>query len=150
MRYVGIDPGKGKTSPGGIAVIDGHVAEAWVMPDNPEELWEILSNAIDSETTVVLEKVWARGGNGSKAIWSLAENIGWIEMALSLLKPREIIQVAPQRWQRDTFKELYGTDSKSVSLDMARSLFPEVNLKLKKHHGKSDALHLAYWPTLKM
>lgn len=150
MRYIGIDPGKGKSNPGGVAIIDGDTIEAWYMPDNPDTLKELLSNLVDEDTTVVIEKVWARGGNGSKSTWSLAENVGWIKMALSFLRPKEIIEVTPQRWQRDTFGELYGTDSKVVSLSTARKQFPQVNLKLKKDHGRSDALLLARWPSLRL
>lgn len=149
MRYIGIDPGKGKTNPGGVAIIDGDTVEAWYMPDNPDDLKTLLANLVDEDTVVVIEKVWARAGNGSKGTWSLAENVGWIRMALSFLGPKEIIEVAPQRWQRDTFGEQYGTNSKDVSLDIARNQFPQVNLRLKKDHGRSDALLLARWPSLK-
>jgi crossover junction endodeoxyribonuclease RuvC len=39
---------------------------------------------------------------------------------------------------------LIGTE-KAASLELARSLWPEAPLKLKKDHNKADALLMALW-----
>ena len=50
-----------------------------------------------------------------------------------------VTSVRPQVWK----KALGVTSDKNTSLALARELFPEAVLDLKKHHGKAEALLIA-------
>ncbi len=70
---------------------------------------------------------------------ALKAHYGAIKALLRLLCHDRIITAYPQTW-----KAAFGvTADKQTSLDVAREMFPEVDLSLKKHHNIAEALLLA-------
>ena len=50
--------------------------------------------------------------------------------------------VRPQVWKKH--HGLIGTEKKA-SLELARRIWPDAQLRLAKHHGRADALLIALW-----
>lgn len=152
--YIGIDPGV----KGGLAVIraDG-TAGAWRYPGDMHEAARLLREVIDNETAggvvvlAAIEKVSAmpRGGPkgevkmGASSAFKFGGNYyGWMWAMSALMVP--YTTVTPQKWQKALLDSGTG-ETKERSLNMARRLFPGVDLRFKVDDGKADALHLARW-----
>ncbi len=153
MIIVGIDPGLD----GAVAIIleDGRV-EFYDTPtvllgkrrdyDLPA-MAEIVRRLDDldlctKEILVGLEKVHAMPKNGSLSAFGMGRSIGAWEMALVFSGlPYELI--APQRWKKAMMDGM--PKEKDSSRVVAMRLFPQaaVELKLRKHHGRADALLIA-------
>ena len=65
----------------------------------------------------------------------------WMGILAALKIPHQI--VSPQRWKQVTLDGM-GKD-KDASRMRAQQLFPHIDLSLKKHHGRADALLIAEW-----
>lgn len=137
--YLGIDPG----AKGAIAVISDDVVRVW---DYPGEIGEAASllRAINIEypiTLCALEKVSAMPRQGVVSMFKFGMNYGgWIGAIGAIGAP--LVLVTPRKWQTECLDSGTG-ETKDRSLSMARRLFPDVELHLKKHDGRADALHLA-------
>ena len=140
--YLGIDPGKS----GAAALIheDGQDVFDWpgdvaLAADKLKE-WRIQYNIAGA----ALEKVTARPGQGVVSMFSFGQNLGsWQGMLSALSIP--FVMPTPQAWQKGLIDKKAGKDPKSCSLATARRLFPDADLRLKKHHGRADALLLGWW-----
>ena len=136
MVYIGIDPGK----KGGIAVITETVAYA--VPFTRENLINHI-NAHKASAKCIVEKVGAMPGQGVVSMFTFGEGYGYIQGVLEVNKiPYEL--VPPQKWK----KEFSITKDKNISIDVAKRLFPDVNLKAtprskKDHDGMAEALLMA-------
>lgn len=137
MRIVGIDPGV----TGAMAVIDGthyDVADLPVVDGfvdgslvrdaliawNPDVVW--------LEKTHTMPK-------GGQANFSSGYSQGALRTAVQSLDiPLEL--VLPTAWKKT--QGLIGKD-KEASLALARNLFPAMDLHLKKHHDRAEALLIA-------
>lgn len=87
---------------------------------------------------VFLEKVQAFPGQGVGSMFSLGMSYGGA-MAVAQTLDIEVHLVTPQEW-----KKHFGLSAdKQLSLDLARSLFPNVDLSRKKDDGKAEALLIA-------
>ncbi len=140
--YIGIDPGKG----GAAALIhsDGELLLDW--PGDIALAADVLLEW-KSEFIVqlaALEKVTARPGQGVVSMFSFGQNLGAWQGILSAFGIPYLMPT-PQAWQKGLVDRKSGKDSKERSLATARRLFPELDLSLKKHHGRADALLLAWW-----
>ena len=63
--------------------------------------------------------------------WGAAGVVTALDMPLTLVRPQE-------------WKAHYGLGSdKNDSLELARRYYPDVDLHLKKHHGRAEALLIA-------
>ena len=142
--YLGIDPGQ----KGGIAIIhaDG-TAQAWRYPGDIPEAAALLNRIVGAWGMVVvracIEKVSAMPRQGVSSTFKFGANFGaWQGMMSALCIP--YVTVTPQQWQKTLLDSGTG-ETKERSLNMARRMFPDVDLSRKADDGKADALHLARW-----
>lgn len=151
MIYIGIDPGKN----GGIAVINDKFPKPvniTVYKYSDDDLIDVVdvctkgsSIAVhrDEEIKCVLEKVNAMPGQGVVSMFNFGQNFGFIQGVLKAYEiPFEL--VSPQKWK----KEFSVTSDKNTSIEVAKRLFPGVNLKVtdrckKDHDGMAEALLMA-------
>lgn len=143
MFYMGIDPGKN----GGIAILavrnDGDIDTCTIVPYSDADLMRA-ANVLDGEPCmVVLEKVSAMPGQGVTSMFNFGQNFGYIRGVLEANRiPYEL--VPPQKWK----KEFSITADKNKSIEVAKRLFPMINLKRtekcsKDHDGMAEALLMA-------
>lgn len=139
--YLGIDPGQ----KGGIAVIGEGFAEAWRYPGDIQEAATLLNNIKVEHgiTLACIEKVSAMPKQGVSSTFKFGMNYGaWQGALAALCVP--YITVTPQKWQKAMLDAGTG-ETKERSLNMARRLFPAVDMRFKADDGMADALHLARW-----
>jgi crossover junction endodeoxyribonuclease RuvC len=144
MIWIGIDPG---LRSGAIASIDhngGFVAADDIKADGDKIDVKALKEQIYRITVagdsyaICIEHVGVRPGQGISSSGKFMRAFGAIEAVAALLSDR-VDMVLPQAW-----KKIMGVKAdKEQSLIMARNLFPDAMLKLKKHHGRAEALLIA-------
>ena len=143
--YCGFDPGKD----GALAIL-GYRDTPILVPFGEEEyatwlcrLSLLTRNGIDGSVFCVVEHVGAMPGQGVTSCFSFGRGFGFI---LGLLTanciPYELVR--PQRWK----KEFGCTSDKNTSIEVARRLFPGVDLRrtpkcTKPHDGVAEALLMA-------
>jgi hypothetical protein len=169
--YIGVDPGASKTSGrgGGLAVIDesGAVVDCFLVPvmDYPigtkikpevdarrfyDKLCEVIDRrpsggalfAVIEEpppTPIKFDDKKDKGSWRSPFDHGLKAHYGAIKALLRLLCGDNVDPVYPVTWKA-AFKV---RKDKQTSLDAARELFPEVDLRHKKQHNIAEALLLA-------
>lgn len=145
---IGIDPGK-----------DGAIAIQWpkfgslredmiraVAFDKNVFIWnleDVLKARHDYRVVCVLEHVGAMPGQGSVSMFNFGQNFGWIQGVLDAFGiPYELVR--PQKWK----KEFSCTSDKNTSIEVARRLFPNVDLRRTPkckgpHDGICEALLMA-------
>lgn len=154
MIYIGIDPGKN----GGMSVIQvlegKQIIE--VFPYSEDNLIVFLRRCHNSnflgggDIKCVLEKVNAMPGQGVVSMFNFGQNYGFIQGVLKAYNiPFEL--VPPQKWK----KEFSVTSDKNTSIEVAKRLFPQVNLKAserckKDHDGMAEALLMAEYARRKL
>lgn len=138
MIFIGIDPGIS----GAMAIIDKDAVT--VMPFDERTYIENLRLCTNEDKCICcLEKVSSMPKQGVASTFKFGANFGWIQgMLMTLDVPFEL--VTPQKWK----KEFSVTADKNTSIDVARRLFPQVNLKrtercVKEHDGMAEALLMA-------
>jgi len=152
MIYLGIDPGV----TGALAEIDddGANAKVWDTPTlnvksgkktkteySATAMAQMLSQYAGMPLVMVaLESVHAMPEQGVSSSFSFGRGLGLWEGILSAYKI-PFMKIAPQRWKGSLLDGM-GKE-KDASRLQAQSLFPRVDLSLKKHHGRGDALLLA-------
>ncbi len=147
-RYsIGVDPGLS----GAIAFMEGEdCTQVWDMPIsrklrgkgnevNAFLLADILREAEGG--TAYVEAVSAMPGQGVSSMFSLGRSAGVIAGILAALNIRTEY-VSPQAWKKH--QGLIKKD-KDASRTLAIQRWPEMReeLKLKKHHGRADAMLIA-------
>ena len=142
--WIGVDPG---LRSGAIASID-HNGKFIYAYDIPSEGDKINANALKElifkltvkgdAYAICIEHVGVRPGQGISSSGKFMRAFGAIE-AVSQLCSNRVEMVLPQVWK----KALGLKADKEESLIMARQLFPDALLNLKKHHGKAEALLIA-------
>lgn len=132
MLFCGADPGK----TGAIAYFDEDGKFLWV--DDFEDCFEVLCEHAPSIKCTYLEEVHAMPGQGVSSTFNFGQNFGWWKGVLQALGiPFKTIR--PQDWQKGLVPKR-GTLTDKPSLDVARQLYPEAPLSLKKHHNRADAI----------
>jgi crossover junction endodeoxyribonuclease RuvC len=101
---------------------------------------EFLSYWNADDAIVGLEKVHAMPKQGVTSMWSMGRGTGIWEGILYALRLR-FVMIPPQRWKKVLLDGM--PKDKGASIVVVKRLFPEVNLFLKKHHNKADALLIA-------
>ena len=153
MILIGIDPGLD----GAIAILGASVNPAYVH-DTPtmtvmtntgkrRRVYDIpcLAGYLEEFRGVagvraLIENVHAMPGQGVRSMFSMGFGLGLWEGLLGGLRiPFE--RVAPRRW-KGAMLDGQGKE-KDASRFKAQALFPTVELHLKKHHGRADALLIA-------
>lgn len=144
MVYLGIDPGQ----KGGIAIVGADHSEAWRYPGDIQEAASLLGFIAMNHSIKLacIEKVSAMPKQGVSSTFKFGMNYGaWQGVLAALAIP--YITVTPAKWQKALLDAGTG-ETKARSLNMARRLYPMIDLKFKADDGKADALHLARWARL--
>ena len=141
--YIGIDPG----ATGALALLDAGFNGALVW--DYEERYtgiSLIKNLLeeDCKFSAAIEKAQSMPAQGVVSMFKFGENYGYWRGILETLEI-PFIYVTPHKWQKAVFNSMPKADTKTMSLDLARRLFPDVDLKYKKHHGRADALLIAYY-----
>lgn len=135
MLYIGIDPGKD----GAMSIIYEDKVETfhWTVG------YETILSTLTDKSICYLERVHSQPNNGIKAAFTFGENYGYIQGLLTAYKiPYQTVPA--QTWK----KEFSITSDKSSSIQCAKRLFPDVNLKktercTKDHDGIAESLLIA-------
>lgn len=148
MIYLGIDPGQ----TGAMAVIEpkANIADVYDWPGDEVAAARLMRQIISFGqhtwiTRAVLEDVHAMPKQGVVSTFKFGTNFGiWRGILAALEIP--FVLVKPQTWKKE-----FGLIKKDKleSLYAARRRWPEVELHLKKHHGRADALWMAEYARLK-
>ena len=145
---MGIDPGaKGAV---GLISLDKKHHEVYDTPADIPSMAQLILD-IEEEHRIVLcaiEDVHAMPKQGVVSMFNFGRNVGaWLGILSGARIP--YLQVRPQEWQKVC---LYGKkgETKERSLTQARELYPDLDLKLKKHDGRADAMHLANYAIIQM
>lgn len=143
MIYMGIDPGQ----KGAFAIISAAKIEVWPM--DKKNLIEICRYAAPFEVRCCLEKVHAMPKQGVRSMFTFGEGYGYLK---GVLESFEISyqEIQPRKWKAEF--EL-NTD-KAASIEIARQLFPDVNLIpegcRKPSDGMAEALLMAEYARRKL
>lgn len=137
--FCGFDPGR-----------EGAAAFLWngeslVVPYDRAEYIATLKAFINKGFRVhaVVEHVGAMPGQGCVSMFNFGTSFGWLQGMLEALGvPYELVR--PAKWKR----EFSCTSDKNTSIEVAKRLFPGVDLRrtercTKDHDGKAEALLLA-------
>ncbi len=87
---------------------------------------------------ICMEQVHSMPSQGVSSTFTFGRAVGVISAVCDLTR-YPVHLVTPQKWK----KHFHLTADKNESLDMARYLWPEAKLKLKKHTNKAEALLIA-------
>lgn len=150
MIKIGIDPGLD----GAVAVKIGNKVTFYDTPTltikkgkknkrscNPPLMADILRQYKGQDVHIVLEKVHSMPGQGVASMFSMGEGFGMWQGIIAALQFK-LTMVTPQAWKKKVMAGM-GKE-KDVSRQRALQLYPQLaeDLKLKKHHGRADALLL--------
>lgn len=134
--FIGIDPGK----TGAVALI-GLQGDFVGLADYTEAL-PFLESKKDCISFAYLERVHSMPKQGVSSTFSFGENYGWWQGVLQAFKiPFET--KLPQEWQKGFDLKKSKSEAKP-SLEIARRMFPDAPLTLKKHHNRADAILIAH------
>ena len=133
--YAGIDPGK----TGAIAFVsdEGDLREVMDFGEAFPKLRLLLSQT----RFVYLEEVHAMPKQGVSSTFTFGQNYGWWKGFLQALDV-SFKTIRPQDWGKGLVPKK-GTITDKPGLDVARQIYPDAPLHLKKHHNRADALLLA-------
>ena len=143
--YCGFDPGRD----GALAIL-GYRDEPVLVPFDEEEyatwlrrLSLLTRNGIDGSVFCIVEHVGAMPGQGVTSCFSFGRGFGFIlGLLAAFCLPYELVR--PQKWK----KEFSCTSDKNTSIEVAKRLFPGVDLRrtpkcTKPHDGIAEALLMA-------
>ena len=144
MIYIGVDPG----AKGGYCVLNDSDARAYPWDDDlfvgAVRGLSIMRDLEGHKIVAAVEKVGAMPGQGVTSMFSFGQSFGFIQGVLRAFGiPYQLIP--PRKWKAEF--GLLNTE-KQASVDVAKRLFPGVNLRptercRKDSDGMSDALLLA-------
>ena len=137
--YLGFDPGRD----GAMAVIGPHLITSAVAFDKNAYVYGLSDLRRQFNLFAVVEHVGAMPGQGVTSCFSFGESFGWLQGVLDAMRiPYELVR--PQKWK----KVFSCTSDKNTSIEVAKRMFPEVDLRRtplcrKPHDGKAEALLIA-------
>jgi hypothetical protein len=149
--HIGIDPGLS----GAVAVVD-HAGVFVVVHDTPvltlrvargtrrdydvPGMCALLGPYVGAGLHVIIEESQAMPGQGVRSMFTCGYGYGlWLGILAALQVP--YTPVRPAVWKK-AFS--LGKDKEAARL-RAMQLFPAADLRLRKHHGRAEALLLAHW-----
>ena len=144
---VGLDPGSASGAWGMVDQYGKYIDCGNILSDDGrvdvKNLVKILQFYRDmhDEMHIAVEDVHTMPGQGIASSGKFMRATGAIE-AVATMVGDSMVLVRPQVWKK--YHGLIGTD-KNAGLELARSLWPDAPLKLKKHHNLADALLMAMW-----
>ena len=140
-KIIGIDPGKN----GGLVVIEEDEIRAHKCPETPDEMATLFGVALNGDAPIdtyfVIEKVWARPGNASRAAFTYGVNFGlWLGIAASY--EVDVNYVLPQKWMAHVGcpNGMKVTQRKIWLKDKAKELYPSLK---KVTLATADAILIA-------
>jgi crossover junction endodeoxyribonuclease RuvC len=148
MIHIGIDPGLD----GAVAIREDDEIKIFDTPTftikngkkkkrlcDSQGMASILSPYVGKDVHVALEKVHSMPGQGVASMFSMGEGLG-IWKGLIAMAGFQITLITPQSWKKKLMQGM-GKE-KDAARVRAIELFPNKyeELKLKKHHGRADAL----------
>jgi len=140
-RIIGVDPGKN----GGLVVISQKEIRAYKCPETPDAMATLFGVALNGDAPIdtyfVIEKVWARPGNASRAAFTYGVNFGlWLGIAASY--EVDVNYVLPQKWMAhfECPKGMQVTQRKNWLKDKAKEYYPELK---KVTLATADAILIA-------
>lgn len=145
MIYIGIDPGQ----KGGIAILYDN-GLLLTEPYSDTALLETCADLKDTQCICCLERVHSMPNQGVASTFKFGAGYGFIKGVLSAcgIPYQEIL---PQRWKKE-----FGLNSdKMQSIEVCRSIFPNVNLKRTErckvnHDGMAEAALMAEYARRKL
>lgn len=141
--WIGIDPGVSKATPGAAALVHerGHELFDWTSEKEVAYNFRKWVSKYNIQM-VAIERQWGRRGNSIQNINKLMKNYGtWIGIVLA--HELEYTDPTPDNWQRRIVYKLKGQDIQKAYTAIARTIFPNADLRLAKHHGRASALLIA-------
>jgi hypothetical protein len=149
--YIGIDPGLS----GALAIID-HAGALVALTDTPtltlkvargvKQFYDVpgmcglLVPYAGAGLHVIIEEAQAMPGQGVRSMFTTGYGYGlWLGILAALQVP--YTPVRPSIWKRSLG---LGKDKEASRL-RAMQLYPSADLRLRKHHGRAEALLLAHW-----
>ena len=142
--WIGCDPG---VVSGAIGAVDdyGNYVESFDIEHKDKHILALvfksrLLSIIDPKegAEICMEQVHSMPNQGVSSTFSFGRAVGVISAVCELTR-YPVHLVTPQKWK----KHFHLTADKNESLDMARYLWPEARLTLKKHINKAEALLIA-------
>ncbi len=106
---------------------------------NAAELSKIIESWLVSDTVAFLERVSAMPGQGVTGMFNFGMSYGMIQGVLAALEI-PLTLVSPSVWKKSA--GLTGKD-KDYARTLAIQLYPGLDLGLKKHIGRAEALLIA-------
>ena len=143
---IGIDPGAG----GAVALLRGgrfEICADWTTGPAMVDTLGMWRGLFDTPA-FALEAVHSTPQMGVTSAFSFGESSGWWKGYLDATGA-SWLTVSPQTWMRGLVPAKASPKDKPGLL-VARRLFPTAPLHLAKHHGRADALLIAYWLFLKL
>ena len=151
MIYIGIDPGlDGAIAVKGKDFFDIYDTPTFTVVNGKKKkrhcdavgMAEILKTYPAEDCHIALEKIHSMPGQGVASMFSMGEGFG-IWKGLIAMGGFKLTLVTPQSWKKSMMHGM-GKE-KDAARVRAIELFPHLyeQLKLKKHHGRADALLIA-------
>ena len=149
LLFMGIDPGLS----GAWALIDGagryvsagdmHNEDGRVLT---RHVWaEMLMATNTNKVRVAVERVHSMPKQGVATTFVFGAAYG-CALALGNMFDEPAVLITPNQW-----KKFYGLDSdKNKSSQLAREMWPDAPIKLKKHNGRAEALLIANYLRLRI
>jgi crossover junction endodeoxyribonuclease RuvC len=148
--YIGIDPGQ----TGAIAFLSDQKTifanKVFDFDDGSALAWlQTIGTEFNKEgvrAKAIIEKVSAMPKQGVSSTFKFGTNYGqWIGRLEALAIPFDF--VTPQKWKKAMFDSMVKGDLKTMALDRARRLLPNMadRLKRKMDHGRAEALLMALY-----
>jgi crossover junction endodeoxyribonuclease RuvC len=147
--FMGIDPGLS----GAWALIDsnGRYVSAGDMHNEDgrvltRHVWAEMVMAVNTNTVrVAIERVHSMPKQGVATTFAFGAAYG-CALALGNMFDEPAALITPNQW-----KKFYGLDSdKNKSSQLARDMWPDAPIKLKKHNGRAEALLIANYLRLRI
>jgi len=144
MIYIGIDTG---VANGALGAIDhnGEYIDSFMIDHKDKHILALIFKSrilslVDPKigAEICMEQVHSMPNQGVSSTFSFGRAVGVISAVCELTR-YPVHLVTPQKWK----KHFHLTADKNESLDMARYLWPEAKLKLKKDINKAEALLIA-------
>ena len=137
--YLGVDPG----ATGAIALYGDDCLD--VVDYGPGAV-QFIRDAVAaySVNLCAIELVGAMPGQGVVSMFNFGKNFGWWLGIMDAIGIPYIL-VRPQKWCKDCQVPPKKDKADKPGLEVARRMFPMVELGRKKDHGRADALLLAWW-----
>jgi len=130
-------------------MVDGEITGIWDFEDPIAFFERMMTEQEKCDTKghdmlVVIEKQWARQGQGVSSTFTIGDNFGFIKGVVTALRISHVIET-PTGWQKYYgFSSLRKDSVKAKKDEMynkAKQLYPKDNFK----KSQADAVLIAYW-----